>query len=248
VTVPLETIFWAGCIITVAYVVYGLTGFGASIVAIPLLALLFPLRFSVPMMVVFDLGAGLIVGWRGRGRIETTELRRLIPYMLVGVGLGATVLVKASDRWLLLTLAVFLIGYASWSLAWPSGDRRIGPRWAAPLGTLGGMFAATFGTGGPLFAIYLARRLSDKSTLRTTLSSMVTIAGVARLAVFAVAGLYLQSGLLIVAASLAPFALGGLFIGSKAHGALPAQGMVKVILVLLIVSGLNLLRRVSGMS
>ena len=235
-TVPLETIVWAGCIITAAYVVYGLTGFGASIVAIPLLALFFPLRFAVPMMVVFDLGAGLILGWRGRGRIETTELRRLIPYMLVGVGLGATVLVKASDRWLLLTLAVFLIGYASWSLAWPPGDRRIGPRWAAPLGTLGGMFAATFGTGGPLFAIYLARRLPDKSTLRTTL------------AVFAVAGLYLQSGLLIVAASLAPFALGGLFIGSKAHGALPAQGMVKVILVLLIVSGLNLLRRVSGMS
>ena len=61
---PWTTLAATALIVALAYVVYGLTGFGASIVAIPLLAHIFPLRFAVPMMLLFDLGAGLLLGWR----------------------------------------------------------------------------------------------------------------------------------------------------------------------------------------
>lgn len=243
---PVETIVWSGFIVTLAYIVYGLTGFGASLVAIPLLAHFFALRFAVPMMVIFDLTAGLIVGLRNQGAIDRKELRRIIPFMLLGVALGATVLVKAPDRWLLFALGSFLIVYPAWSLLFPATANGIAPGWSMPLGTIGGMFAATFGTGGPVFAIYLARRLPQKSVLRATLSSMVTLAGLSRLAVFVTAGLYVQQSLLLLAVGLLPCVLIGLMIGSRLHKALPAENIVKTIWLLLILAGASLLRRALG--
>lgn len=243
---PVETVVWAGFIVVLAYVVYGLTGFGASLVAVPLLAHFFALRFAVPMMVIFDLTAGVTLGLHNRGAIDKKELRRIIPFMLIGVVLGATVLVNVPDRWLLFVLGAFLISYPAWSLLFPPGAGIIAPGWVIPLGTIGGIFAATFGTGGPVFAVYLARRLQQKSALRATLSSMVTLAGLSRLAVFVTAGLYLQHGLLLLAMMLLPCVLVGLAIGSRLHQALPAGNVVKAIWLLLILAGASLLRRAIG--
>ena len=53
-----------GLIILFAYVVVGTTGFGASTVAVPLIVQLLPLTVVVPMMVVFDLCGGLLLGGR----------------------------------------------------------------------------------------------------------------------------------------------------------------------------------------
>ena len=51
----------AGGVVAIAYLVYGLTGFGSSIVAIPLLTQLVPLRTATPVMLVLDLVAGMLV-------------------------------------------------------------------------------------------------------------------------------------------------------------------------------------------
>src|SRR6187455_929843 len=63
---PLATLVTAALAVTLAYTVFGLTGFGAAIVGVPLLAHVVPIRFAVPMMLVFDLCAGLLLGLRNR--------------------------------------------------------------------------------------------------------------------------------------------------------------------------------------
>ena len=63
---PLVTIVSAALAVTLAYTVFGLTGFGAAIVGVPLLAHVVPIRFAVPMMLVFDLCAGLLLGLKHR--------------------------------------------------------------------------------------------------------------------------------------------------------------------------------------
>ena len=47
-------------IIFVAYIVKGLSGFGAGLVAIPFLALLFPLKFIVPVFGLLSYGGTII--------------------------------------------------------------------------------------------------------------------------------------------------------------------------------------------
>ena len=60
--------------------------------------------------------------------------------------------------------------------------------WAPVAGFTGGATGTMFGIGAPPYAIYLARRLTDKSALRATLSNMVLLSTTIRALVFAVSG------------------------------------------------------------
>ena len=131
---PLVTLVTAALAVTLAYTVFGLTGFGAAIVGVPLLAHVVPIRFAVPMMLVFDLCAGLLLGLRNRRDVDRGELLRLAPFVAIGMVLGVTVLVRAPERWLLGVLGAFVFGYACWSLLRRGAPRPIG----AAVGGAGG--------------------------------------------------------------------------------------------------------------
>jgi uncharacterized membrane protein YfcA len=238
-----ETVALLALIVILAYTVFGLTGFGSSITAMPLLVHLVPLRLAVPMMLIFDLAAGLLVGLKNRRDVNRKELLRLVPFMLVGMTLGVVLLVNAPERLLLLTLGIFILAYSAWSLLLRPGVQPIGSRWSMPLGIAGGIFTALFGTGGPIYTIYLARRLDDKLMLRATISTLIFISGLARLVLFTGAGLYAQGTVLMLAALLLPCALGGLYLGSRLHSRLPAERVVQAIWAVLIVGGASLVLR-----
>ena len=232
-----------GLIVLLAYMVVGTTGFGASITAVPLLVLLLPLTTVVPMMVVFDLCAGLLLGGRNFGSVNRRELLRLLPFMLIGIVLGVTLLVSAPERFLLLTLGVAVLCYAAWSLWGRQPTSPIAPFWSMPLGTVGGVFSALFGTGGPIYTIYLARRIQDKHHLRATISTLIFVSALARFAALLAAGVYARPELLILTALLLPCMLGGLFVGSRLHHRLPAKQVVRLIWALLLVSSTTLIWR-----
>ena len=242
-SVSLQTTLAVGAIVTGAYTVFGLTGFGASIMAMPLLAQLIALRVAVPMMLVFDLCAGSALAWLNRGVVERRELLRLLPFMLVGMLVGVTALVHAPERWLLLALGLFVLCYAGWSLLVPASGRSIGVAWAAPLGALGGVFTALYGTGGPIYTIYLARRIADKHALRASIGSLILMSAVIRLGLFTSAGLYAQGDALTLGLRLLPCALLGLFVGSRLHRRLPGRRVAQAIWGLLIVGGASLVLR-----
>lgn len=248
IALPWFTLLGAALIVTVAYTVYGLTGFGASIIAIPLLAYFFPLRFAVPMMLVFDFFAGLFLGLRNRKHLDRSELLRLLPFLLIGMVAGMTVLVQASERWLLLMLGTFVLSYAGWSLLRKAVTAPISSRWAVPAGMIGGAFTALYGTGGPVYMIYLARRLPDKTVMRATIGVLIFGTALLRLVLFTGSGLYRQNGLLPLAFALLPCAILGYLAGSHLHVRIPEKLAYQAVWVLLIAGGTSLLWRSLSMS
>lgn len=242
-SLPVEVVLGAALVITLAYLVFGLTGFGSSITAVPLLAHLLPLKLAVPMMLIFDLCAALLLGFKNRSAIDRKELLRLVPYMLAGMALGVTVLVKAPESALLLTLGIFVLAYSAWSLVFRPSLKPIGPAWSVPLGAAGGVFTALFGTGGPIYTIYLARRLDDKLMLRATITSLIFVSALARLVLFTSVGLYEQENLLWLVALLLPCALAGLYLGSRLHRRLPAQRVIQAVWAVLVIGGASLVWR-----
>jgi uncharacterized membrane protein YfcA len=241
--IGLDTAVLVALVVILAYTVFGLTGFGSSITAMPLLVQLIPLHTALPMMLVFDLAAGLLLGLKNRRAVDRKELLRMVPMMLIGMGIGVVALIKAPERLLLLTLGVFILAYSAWSLLFRPSQQIIRSAWSVPLGISGGVFTALFGTGGPIYTIYLARRLPDKLVLRATISSLIFISGLSRLALFSGAGLYRQHGLLLLAAVLLPFALGGLYLGNHLHGRLAPARVVQAIWAILIAGGASLILR-----
>lgn len=243
IDLPLTTLLAAAAIVTLGYVVYGLTGFGSSIVAVPLLALLFPLRFAVPMMLVFDLLTGLLLGLKNRRALSRTELLRLLPIVAVGMLGGVTLLVHVAERWLLIGLGGFVVVYALWSLLSHATPAPISSRWAVPAGLIGGAFTALYGTGGPVYTIYLARRLVDKVELRATIGVLIFCTAWIRLVLFTGSGFYAQPGLLPLAFALLPCAVVGYLLGSRLHARLSTVRAVQAVWALLIVGGASLLLR-----
>ena len=248
IDLPWTTVVAAGAAVMLGYTVYGLTGFGATIVALPLLAHFLSLRFAVPMMLVFDLGAGLLLGLKDRKLTSRTELLRLLPFLLVGMAVGVTLLTRASERWLLMVLGAFVLGYACWSLLGKAATAIISPRWAVPAGLVGGSFTALYGTGGPIYVIYLARRLPDKAVLRASIGVLIFGTACIRLVLFTSSGLYAQPGLLALALTLLPCALVGYLAGSHLHLRLPAHQAARAVWLLLIAGGASLLWRSWGMT
>lgn len=240
---PWPTLVSVALIVTIAYAVYGLTGFGASIIAIPLLAHLLPLRFAVPLMLVFDLIAGLLLGLKSRRHLDRQELLRLLPFVLVGMVVGVTLLAQASERWLLIVLGAFVLGYAGWSLLGKAAHTPISPRWALPAGVIGGSFTALYGTGGPIYMIYLARRLPDKTVMRASIGVLIFGTALVRLALFTGSGFYTQRGLLPLAFALLPCALLGYLAGSHLHVRLSAKRVNQTVWLLLMASSIGLLWR-----
>ena len=237
------TLAAAAAIVALGYVVYGLTGFGASIVAIPLLVHFFPLRFAVPMMLVFDLFAGLLLGLRNRRHLSRPELLRLLPWLALGMVGGVTLLVRVPERWLLLVLGAFVVLYAAWSFVRQASTTPISTRWALPAGLAGGAFTALYGTGGPIYTIYLARRLFDKNTLRATIGVLIFCTALIRLALFSGEGFYAQHGLVALSLGLIPFALAGYLLGSKLHARMDTRQAIRAVWALLILSGASLVWR-----
>jgi hypothetical protein len=238
-----DTVALLALIIILAYTVFGLTGFGSAITAMPMLVQLIPLKMAVPLMLVFDLASALLLGLKNWRVINRNELVRLVPFMLVGMGVGVVTLVRAPERLLLLTLGVFILSYSAWSLLLRREPQPIGRGWSMPFGVVGGMFTAMFGTGGPFYTIYLARRVDDKLVLRATISAVIFFSGLSRAVLFTGAGLYHQQFLLQLALLLLPCALGGVYIGNYLHKRMPAERVVQVIWAILIVGGTSLVIR-----
>ena len=244
---PLASIAAAAVVVAFAYTVFGLTGFGSTIVGVPLLAHFFSIRFAVPMMLVFDLCAGLLLGLRNRHDVDRRELLRLAPFVAIGMLLGITALVRAPERWLIAVLGVFVVGYACWSLANRAAPRPISARWVAPAGVAGGVFTALYGSGGPIYTVYLARRVGDAKRLRASIAVLIFCTAWARLALFSASGLMFQPSLLQLALLLLPCAVLGYFVGSHLHGRLAPRHASRAIWILLLGSGASLLWRAASL-
>src|SRR5437660_772477 len=68
--------------------IFGITGFGAALVTIPLATHLVPLKFALALFVLADLSSAIRVGFENPGKAARDEWLRLVPMILVGTALA----------------------------------------------------------------------------------------------------------------------------------------------------------------
>ena len=83
-----ETLIFAALVVAGAFVIFGITGFGSTIIAVPLLAHVLPLKFVIPMFVLLDFAAALRTGFKFHSTIAVDELKWLVPCMFAGIAVG----------------------------------------------------------------------------------------------------------------------------------------------------------------
>lgn len=235
-----ETLALALLIILGAYFIRGITGFGSGLISVPLLALIMPLQTVVPLILVLDFSASLLMSRNARADVIWQEIIPLLPTSLIGIVIGVTLLVSLPREPLLTGLALFVILFGLRYLLNIHGNRLVSKTWSVPTGLIGGLIGALFGTGGPPYVIYLTHRINEKSQLRATFSGLFMLDGSIRVITFIIMGLLGISLLPLIILS-APVMMLALYLGSRVHIGISNRQMLMLVGTLLLISGGSLL-------
>lgn len=239
----LGTFALAGSAVAAGYAIFAIAGFGAALIAAPVLGQAMPVGAVVPILALLDCVAATANGIRLGGKIAKDELLRVVPLMVLGSLLGAYLLLVIPPQPMMAALGVFVLGYSAYGLLAPAPNGRIGRRWVLLFGSLGGVFSAMFGSGGPIYAVYLSRRLPDRDAFRATQTTLISFSAFTRLTIFALAGVYSDLRVLAFALVLAPAMLLGMAVGNRMTLRLSREAFLRVLYLVLIASGSALLIR-----
>jgi uncharacterized membrane protein YfcA len=211
-----------------AALVTGVAGFAFGLVAAAVwLHILTPMQ-TATLIIAFGLVVQGISVWKLRHALRWS---RLWPFLLggaFGVPLGVAILGWARPDYVRVTVGVVLALYSAYSLARPAMKpvKAGGATADAGVGFLNGILGGLTGLAGILTTIWCGLRGWPKDEQRAIFQPI----GVA---IFAMSGLWLGiSGL--------PALLAGTWLGLKLYGHLDEAGFRKLVLVLLLVSGLAL--------
>ncbi len=237
-----EILVVAPLIVLLAYVTFGMAGFGSTLVSIPLLAHLLPLPSVLPMVAILDCVGALSMGLRLRADVNKREFYPLLPFLVVGMVAGVYLLLRLPGGVLIASLGVFALFYGTMYALNRGAALRVA-RWATgPIGLTAGTCSALFGVGGPIYVMYLAGRGSTPEQIRATVPVIFIFTTIGRITLYTAAGLYSWQ-ILGYAAALLPMMFLGLYLGHRLHLNLSRDALIRVIGGLLMVSGVSLLLR-----
>lgn len=240
----LTQIAFAAVVVFTAFVVRGMSGFGAGLIATPLLAFMLPMHVIVPVsgLLVFVLFVFLTI--RDRNAVIWRELRLLAVPTVIGVVCGLFLFRSLDNSLLLFMLGGFLVAYAVYMLVvhwFGLPELRCTEKWAAPAGFAGAFIDTLFGGGGgTLVVIYMHARGIGKMQFRATVAVLWFIEMIARISGYTLAGYYTASTLLLVAVLL-PMVWAGTWVGEHISNRISQETFSKILAVMLLLSGISLL-------
>lgn len=243
---PLEAAVLAG-IAFLGALVFGVTGFGAALITIPLATHLVPLKFALALFVLADLACAFSVGMENPKNALRGEWTRLVPMIAVGTALGVTLLVNLPRQAATLALGVFVSVYALWSLRKKAlAGKPVSAAWAWLAGFAGGITSTVFGAGGPPYVIYLSRRGLTPAQFRATLGFATMTSISLRVVAFVLTGLLLDPAVWWAALAAVPCALLGVAAARRVFFRMPREAVMRAVSATLLAAGLSLVWRALG--
>ncbi len=198
----------AAVVMAVGCALQGAVGFGANLVAAPLLLLLDERFVPGPTIVATGVLNLLVIRREGTSRVDPTIGTAIIGQVVGTLGAGLVLAAISEHALSLLFAALVLAGVALSAAGWQLTKTR---RTLAGVGVLSGFMGTVSGIGGPPIALVYQR--SDGPTLRGTLARYFTVGNLVAIPTLIVAG-HLGRDELMPIVVLVPGALAG-YAGSS---------------------------------
>lgn len=225
--------------------VKGTLGIGLPLVAVPLLATVLDLPTAVALIVVPVLTSNIIQALQGKRKIET--LRRFFPLLLTlvpGAIIAAQFLSSVDLRTGSLVLGIIVVLFSLSQLV-PvrfeinkRQERYLNPAVGLVAGFLGGL-SNLF---GPPLIMYLVALKLEKDAFVTTIGLLFVVASATLYTTLAAVGVLTFDNAVGSLVAAIPV-MAGVFIGTRLRSRIPQKTFERVLMVVLILVGLNLIRR-----
>jgi len=227
-------------IVFLAVFVQASAGFGLALVSMPLLTAVIGLPNAAPMMAVVGMGVELVLLVRFREAVNLRAVRNLVLAALIGTPIGLYLLRVVDPTAGAKILGLVVAGYALYALFSPHLPALAHPAWAWLFGFAAGIIGGLYNISGPPVIIYGSCRRWYPAEFKGNLQGFFLPAGLMVLIGHAIQGNMTTAVWHYVLISI-PAVVIGLAAGLVLDGRIPAPTFRKLVLVLLLLIGLNLL-------
>lgn len=229
-------------IVFVGVFIQTVSGFGLGLVTMPFLATMIGLDVARPLMVLVAISAQSVVIFRTRHSLSlgTVGMLSLLGFVGIPVGNWIAEAQVVPEPVLLGGLAVLITGYAAYALLSLSVPELHNDRYGGLVGLLSGILTGAYNVGGPPVVIYADARRWTPDATRSNLQGFFLLKGVVLVIVHALS----QNFTPVVFTSYVwtiPAIVAGLVAGFTMYKWVNAALFRRVVLVLLLLTGLNML-------
>lgn len=223
-------------IILFSSTVQGATGFGFSLLAVPLLALVMPLSSIVPVLVIFSLFLNIIVFFKLKGEVNKIQIGLLIGFGLISIPIGINALQGLDENLIKLTVGIVIIISAiamQFGIKIKFKNQKIA---YALTGFLSGILNGASSLSGPPVILLLSNEGADKAKFRKTLATYFLTLNLFSVPFFIMKGMVTNS-VITDTIKLFPALIIGVLVGVGLGNKLPENIFRKISLLLIFVMG-----------
>lgn len=225
-------------IIFVAMFTQSMVGFGSALIAMPFLLTILGADVARPAFMMVAYTGGIVLMWQYRKDWQFPDVKFVIVGTLIGIPAGTWVAKTLNENTFMLVLGVITITYAAYAL---SGFKlsEIRNEWGAFFGFCSGILHSAYNVGGPPLVMYnsthdwKARQFKGNTQIVFFIMGMFVIFEHYREG--NITPLVLQNYFMMMPAMIV-----GVFLGLRAEKYIKQSIFRKIVLVLLLIIGLNL--------
>lgn len=231
--------FLATAIIFLATFIQSTFGFGAALVAMPLLTFVVGIQVATPLVGLIGITIGLLIlrgSWRN---VDFGATWRLIVASAVGVPLGLIILKVAPAEFVKMLLGSLVILFGLYRLIHPRLFFLHQQTWAYLFGFVAGVLGGAYNTPGPPVVIYGALRRWSPVDFRATLQGFFLPTGLLVITGHGLSGLWTAQVFQFYVVTV-PFAVIGIYLGGILNRRFSPERFERILYVILILLGVAL--------
>lgn len=180
-------------ILLVATLIRSAFGFGEALVAVPLLALIMPVKVATPIAVLVSITVAGIVLLQDWSQVHARSVGWLVLSTLLGIPLGLLLLTRVAEPIVKTILGCVIIVFSACSLLSRRRFELKNDRLAWIFGFSAGVLGGAYGMNGPPLVIYGALRRWSPKNFRATLQGYFLPAGLVVMGGYWLAGLWTRA-------------------------------------------------------
>ncbi|WP_248928577.1 sulfite exporter TauE/SafE family protein [Paenibacillus hamazuiensis] len=228
-----------GLILFIAVLVSTVSGFGSSLIAMPLLTMMIGVKEASPLVALVVLVQNVAIIVKYRHAFQWKDMALLCAGALLGVPFGVFALKALDEKVVLTALGTLLVLYSIYDLSGkplPNVKRK----WASLFGFAGGGLAGAYNTYGPPIIIYGNCRNWSPETSKSNVQLFGLLNSVFVISLHAYSHHYTDTVVHMFWTS-APFLAAALILGLSVDKYIRKAAFRKIVCVLLLAVGLKMI-------